>query len=314
MKKILLILGLVSITSIFSVKTFAQTFNGGVWTGANFLEVPANNIRVLGTNPGSSLRFNAINPDGSSVTTTAYTDKGWWGFGTVNPTSPFHVATESRFSRDITWDNNVNFKLDYGEGNGDFTFDFSKADGKGYWGVYDPTHKIFFAVRNNGRVGIGTYDPESTLHVLGDSKFVGSSLFQGKTEINGDTKITGKTEINGDAHVGGTVFADRVSLNIGSFPDYVFESNYRLRPLSEVEQYIKANKHLPGVPAASVIEKDGMNVGEVNRLLMEKVEELTLYTIQQEKTINNLSKKANQVDELQKQINDLKLLIENSNK
>lgn len=71
-----------------------------------------------------------------------------------------------------------------------------------------------------------------------------------------------------------------------SWPDYVFDSSYQLQPLSEVEQYIKENGHLPNVPAAEIVKEDGISLGEMNRVLLEKVEELTLHLIEQQKLID----------------------------
>ena len=67
------------------------------------------------------------------------------------------------------------------------------------------------------------------------------------------------------------------------FPDYVFESSYNLPSLEEVERYIKKNNHLPDVPTAKEVEKDGVDLGEMNILLLKKIEELTLYVIELKK-------------------------------
>jgi hypothetical protein len=64
------------------------------------------------------------------------------------------------------------------------------------------------------------------------------------------------------------------------FPDYVFENTYNLRPLSQVESFIKENKHLPEIPSAKEVEASGINLGEMEALLLKKIEELTLYTIE----------------------------------
>ncbi|MDT8411010.1 MAG: hypothetical protein RQ875_00995 [Vicingaceae bacterium] len=72
------------------------------------------------------------------------------------------------------------------------------------------------------------------------------------------------------------------------FPDYVFESTYKLMPLNELEKYIKTNKHLPKMPTAKEVEKNGADIGEINRLLVEKIEELTLYILEQDKRIKKL--------------------------
>jgi len=89
-----------------------------------------------------------------------------------------------------------------------------------------------------------------------------------------------KLAVNGNM-VAGLV---RVKLN-ANWPDYVFEEGYQLTPLSEIETYIKENGHLEGMPAASEVLKEGLDLGEMNRLLLEKLEELTLHIIELEKKI-----------------------------
>ncbi|MFW5673715.1 MAG: hypothetical protein ACOCG3_03895, partial [Rikenellaceae bacterium MAG02] len=66
--------------------------------------------------------------------------------------------------------------------------------------------------------------------------------------------------------------------------------NYNIMPLKELEQYIKQNKHLPDVPTQDEISKDGMDVYEMNTILLKKVEELTLYVIELEKRIDEMEK------------------------
>ncbi|MDB0601532.1 hypothetical protein PL373_10310 [Tenacibaculum maritimum] len=83
----------------------------------------------------------------------------------------------------------------------------------------------------------------------------------------------------------GKLTLDQISLNVTTFPDYVFAKEYHLMPLNEVASYIKENKHLPNMPTEKEVVKEGMNVGQINTLLVEKVEELTLYTIEQEEKI-----------------------------
>jgi hypothetical protein len=80
----------------------------------------------------------------------------------------------------------------------------------------------------------------------------------------------------------------RVDLTGAVTPDYVFEKDYNLIPLSEVESYINANKHLPEVPSAKEMEANGMNLKEMNLILLKKVEELTLYLIEIKKENDRL--------------------------
>ena len=77
------------------------------------------------------------------------------------------------------------------------------------------------------------------------------------------------------------------------WPDYVFEKDYKLQPLAELEKYIKENKHLPNVPSAKDIEKEGIDVAKMQAKQLEKIEELTLYLIEMKKEID-LLKKENQ--------------------
>jgi hypothetical protein len=73
----------------------------------------------------------------------------------------------------------------------------------------------------------------------------------------------------------------------------VFEKDYKLRSIEELENYINENKHLPGIAPASQVEKDGLKVAEMNKAMMEKIEELTLYVIQLSKDNKKLQQEIN---------------------
>ncbi|HEX5172124.1 MAG TPA: hypothetical protein VFW11_23260 [Cyclobacteriaceae bacterium] len=121
-------------------------------------------------------------------------------------------------------------------------------------GIYDDRINL-----KDGRVGIGTTQP--------------------------DTKLTVK----------GTIHSEEIKVDLSiPVPDYVFEENYSLVPLVELSDYLQSNKHRPDVPSAKSMEQAGVNVGEMNMLLLKKVEELTLYLIEQQKEIEILKEKINQ--------------------
>ena len=101
--------------------------------------------------------------------------------------------------------------------------------------------------------------------------------------------ITTKKAAGYALSISGNVICEDLKIqDSNSWPDYVFESNYPLRSLQDVKDYISANKHLPGVPSAAYIEKNGIEVGEMTRKMMEKIEELTLYVLQLKEEIDRL--------------------------
>ena len=109
-------------------------------------------------------------------------------------------------------------------------------------------------IKHNGRVGIGTNDP------------------------------THKLSVNG------TIRAKEIIVESG-WSDYVFEDDYRLAPLSEVEAHIAAHGHLPGIPFATEIEQNGAKLSELVTLQMAKIEELTLHLIEKEKQLSSANER-----------------------
>lgn len=90
--------------------------------------------------------------------------------------------------------------------------------------------------------------------------------------------------------VEGTIGARKLQITQGSWADFVFAPDYQLPGLYEVDRYIKENHHLPEIPTAQEVKDNGIDVGEMNKRLLQKVEELTLYLIEQQKTIDELKK------------------------
>lgn len=114
-----------------------------------------------------------------------------------------------------------------------------------------------------------------------------------KFGFDGDARINGKTHINTltigtptlptgyKLAVDGKIICEEVYVRISDeWPDYVFEEQYQLKPLNEVEKYIAKHKHLPNVPDAKSIEAEGISIGEMQKIQMQKIEELTLYLIE----------------------------------
>ena len=115
---------------------------------------------------------------------------------------------------------------------------------------------------------------------------VGGNTFTTKTTIDGYVNSFGPTFSN-DVKVRGTIRANEIRVTAGG-ADFVFEPDYRLRPLAEVEQYITENKRLPEIAPAEEMIQNGTSVGELQIQLLQKIEELTLYVIELKKEIDEL--------------------------
>lgn len=89
--------------------------------------------------------------------------------------------------------------------------------------------------------------------------------------------------------VNGNIRAKEIKVETDHWPDYVFKSDYLLQPLIEIKKYINQHGHLPEIPTSATVEKEGINLGEMNRLLLQKIEELTLHLISQDKKVNEMS-------------------------
>jgi len=110
----------------------------------------------------------------------------------------------------------------------------------------------------------------------------------GRVTIGGSTPmdpsyslaVSNGADINFQVMPTGHVYAREIDVNMSDFPDYVFASDYDLMPLKELAAYIQKEQHLPGIPSAEEVEKNGIGVGELNLMQMKKIEELTLYVLQ----------------------------------
>lgn len=107
--------------------------------------------------------------------------------------------------------------------------------------------------------------------------------------------------------VKGNIHAQEFNLDLTGWSDYVFKNDYRLPPLTEVKTYIDQNHHLADIPSEQQIVRDGLNLGEMDKLLVKKVEELTLYLIEKDKQINVQQQQMNlmkqQMEAIEKQLN-----------
>jgi len=131
--------------------------------------------------------------------------------------------------------------------------------------------------------------PYLDIQTWGNAGTTYMSLDQGKLRLG----ATRPQSQHADAmlSVDGKIVSKSIYVTQQNWADYVFEDNYVLRPLSEVESFINANGHLPNVPSAKQVEIEGISVGEMAKIQQEKIEELTLYIIQLNKKIESLESK-----------------------
>jgi len=141
---------------------------------------------------------------------------------------------------------------------------------------YDGAHNIIDA--NGADLLINYYADKNC--VIGPGSLTASGIFTAQQDAYFDANVgIGTTAVSGARlSVEGTIRARRVLVN-NTWADYVFETNYQLMSLADLEIYITTKKHLPNVPSAQDVEKNGVDLGEINKILLEKVEELTLYII-----------------------------------
>ncbi|MDD4991455.1 MAG: hypothetical protein PHR83_04400 [Paludibacter sp.] len=165
---------------------------------------------------------------------------------------------------------------------------------------------------NGGNVGIGTDAPNAKLEVHGTTTigqytngtavidaYNSYAYFGCNTTPNGIAiGPTGSVGIGTATpnplyllDVKGTIRATEVKIvSVDNFPDFVFDPEYKLPSLGQVSSFIQTNKHLPNIPSASDVKENGINMVEMQNKLLQKVEELTLYVIEQQKRIEQLEK------------------------
>ncbi len=178
-------------------------------------------------------------------------------------------------------------------------------------GSYNPSIKL---ANENGYVVIfiddRTYYSRFNVRVYANGKGETASMFDGWTivdeALNGTAikNVNYKTTLPGNVGIGtsnpgswklavkGKIRAEEIKVETG-WADYVFKEDYDLPTLEEVEKHIKEKGHLINIPSAKEVEENGILLGEMNKLLLEKIEELTLYVLKQEKRIDQLQHQIN---------------------
>ncbi len=337
----------------FGANQWAIQQTGG---NLNFLEVgksdgvlfmkSGGNIGIGTTNPDAAL-------DVKGMVSIGKTYKNVIKVGPFAPnTSYFYIDTKIAFN-DIAAPQLKIQGYNYGNTNKaiELTLGWYVYNNKFYWSQY----KNNLGYYNPSRIRLGTYDDNGIKRVrieIANDGTYWSSYFISATDHNGITSnynnwvsTKGQMPVNtgdivevkehsgivysniGNVGIGttnpgswklavnGNIRAKEIKVETG-WSDFVFYDDYKLPTLEEVENYIKEKGHLKDIPSAKEVEKDGIFLGEMDSKLLQKIEELTLYTINQEKKIKALEKQNAKIEKQkiklekqQKEIDELKTLV-----
>ncbi len=301
--------------------TYLYFSGGGKYSGY----IGGSSDAVFGLNDASANTRVSLNSNGNS-----YFNGGNVGIGTSAPLNGLHVYSLNNSNNGsirfgFSGSNDGLLSLGFNALTGRDALKLSYAPHNYTTGLVD---LLTFDV--NGNAGIGTANPSAKLNIYnagqGTTMLIGNpstatggftSLIAGTSADSngygfiesvkssgaayGDVIISrwggnvgiGTTSTDAKLSVKGQIHAQevKVDLNGSVAPDYVFNKDYQLTSLDSIKNYIDQNKHLPEVPSAAAMEKNGVQLGEMNMLLLKKIEELTLYVIEQNRKIDGQNEK-----------------------
>ncbi len=217
-----------------------------------------------------------------------FSPKGFSGIGTLFPTAPLEIKKGVGNTRN----KNVLLKLsnewaDGGQNEPSIMFsngDITNPKNISYWTIGarvsgDNVLKTPQTFKISYKAGVDAFEKE----------FFSIDSYEGRVRI-GDVN----TQIDGyKLYVEQGILTEKVKVaikNSKDWYDHVFDKSYSLMPLNQLDKYIKTNKHLPGVQTTAEVMKDGLDLGQMNALMLKKIEELTLYTIQLKKELDETKK------------------------
>ncbi len=312
--------------NVFVLLVMVMSFqlSRGQWTtnGNHIYNTNSGNVGIGVTSPGSPLSvynasstqstFYGYSPMGGAVSFNgaiaigqALTYQGVTGWFSRTNNGSATVALKLGQNRNWDYptielstydDGTSNYSSWYGTRNAHY-MDFSRASSAG-------TKNIFEIGGSDGEQYVSVFSVDGTTSKIkfsaDNTSYVQNNLGIGTTNTQGY-----KLAVNGDA-----IFTKIKVKTYGTWPDYVFHRSYNLRPLKDLETYIKQNNHLPDVPSANEVEKNGLDLGDNQAALLKKIEELTLYIIEQDKKIDLQQMQIRELDEKNQEIQDIKKQLE----
>jgi len=242
-----------------STDGFVNTTDEFTFTTTSFAAYTANS-KTLGNN---TARW-------QSVFSTDGDFSGNVGIGTSTPIGKLHV-------NDPTSSNTTIFITPKNTSSGDSATIFLAEDN-------DATYGMYWMFDGNGN--------QMELWGKSNSARYGPHLLVNRD--NGDMAIGNTLATGYKLSVSGKIICTEVRVNlVADWPDYVFRKDYKLFPVEKLGAYIKEKGHLPNIPPAAEINKSGLDIGEMQRRMMEKIEELSLYIVDQQKQIQALMDQLN---------------------
>ncbi|MET3020958.1 hypothetical protein [Flavobacterium hydatis] len=162
-------------------------------------------------------------------------------------------------------------------------------------------HSINFSNYDTFGTSIRTITQSTGYNTYGTQFFTQESFLTGQTEKmrilgNGNVGIGTITTGTHKLAVNGSIGAREIKVETTTWPDYVFKKEYDLPTLKEVEKHITEKGHLKDIPSEEEALKNGINLGEMNAKLLQKIEELTLYVIEQNKVIIEQNKRLDKLE------------------
>lgn len=158
------------------------------------------------------------------------------------------------------------------------------------------------AATNKGATEIWSSNTTTTGHAFAVVHHPNASTWTGLFTVHNDGKVSiGNVNKNTSSpyklYVETGILTEKIKVALSTdavnWSDFVFADDYQLRPLNEVESFVKKNKHLPEIPSAKEVYANGLDLAQMDAKLLQKIEELTLYVIEQQREINSLKSKLN---------------------